>query len=137
MLRRRVWPLFLVTILGTHAACELDCVCTFELVGISVRVVDEAGHPVEGLESRVTVLRTGERIPVDTVRWGGGYDGWYPVISDRDSRYVNEGGEGLRFTAWDPRNRRRFVTGDFEIDFAGRCHCHVRKVSGPDSLVIR
>jgi hypothetical protein len=115
---------------GSVTACAADCFCDLSLAAIRVLITDEDGTPVEGLEFSVNVERTGEQVvfPAEVP-----HEGWYPVITDVEQKYIDPSGEQLRFAATDGQ---RTVTAQYVVDMPGRCNCHVNKVSGPDTLVI-
>lgn len=107
-----------------------ECVCTALFAFYNVTVIDTTGAPVTGLHPIVTVVRTGRDISSSLTPAGN----QYPVFSDGEIHLIDPAGELIRFTAG---NAQGAATGDFVFDAPGACHCHIHKVSGPDTLVIR
>jgi hypothetical protein len=106
------------------------CICTASFALYNVTVIDAAGAPVTGLDPTVTVVRTGQRLTLSTTPSGN----HYPVFTDGEIHLIDPAGELVRFVA---SNTQGSTAGDFVFDAPGTCHCHMRKVSGPDTLVVR
>ena len=105
--------------------------CTRQLRVFGVFITDATGVPLLDLDPIVTVVRTGERLIVDSTQappnrtWG-----WYPIISDDEKHLLDPQGDSVRIA---PITERRSGIGYYV--FEPRCHVH--KVSGPDTLVVR
>jgi hypothetical protein len=109
-----------------------DCVCSLEFRIIQVRVVDESGKPVPGVDVVATLVRTGEVLPKK-------FDielpeGSYVVVTDGDTGKIRPGlGDEVRVAG--SVDDRYFGTGYWiTVD---DCRCHVSKAAGPDQVVIR
>jgi hypothetical protein len=113
-------------------ACGLgedeSCACTKEYAAVVVTVLDASGDLELDFPATVVVLRTGSELPVAQ---RGADSGTYTVITDSEKKLVRAEGENIRISG--EKDGRAF-TGDFEIGVPGVCRCHVRKVSGPDTL---
>lgn len=110
---------------GCDAAIQYDCTDVFQTV--AVEVVDAAGRPVVGLETRSVLERTG-----DVLQGASDYeshaDGIYIVASDADLDVLSIGGDRVLFTA----------TGDaasaqatFVLADDG---CHITREEGPAQI---
>lgn len=125
-------PLLLL-LLAALAGCSLfrsddPVACTLEFRSYTVRVVNEAGGPVNGLDATVRNTRTGEiftfadePFPAD--------DGHYLVATDAQFGALSEAGDTVAFHA-----EGQGLTADASFVFAGG-PCHVEKRSGPDEIV--
>jgi len=100
---------------------------------ITVRVVDDAGRPVEGLAVTVTNERTGAVVEVDQDAAGPPAAGTYVVISDAQVQAVSEAGDRLAFRATDGTRTAEAVV----VVSRDACACHVEKESGPEEVVAR
>ena len=105
--------------------------CTRHLQVFGAFITDATGVPLVDLDPIVTLVRTGERLIVDSTQappnrtWG-----WYPIISDDEQHLLDPQGDSVRIA---PITERRSGIGYYV--FEPRCHVH--KVSGPDTLVVR
>jgi hypothetical protein len=106
------------------------CVCTASFAFYNVAVVTASGAPVTGLTPTVTVIRTGQHLTPSVSAAGN----QYPVFSDGEISQIDPAGEAVHFAAG---NAQGSTAGDYVFDAPGACHCHMRKVSGPDTLVLR
>jgi hypothetical protein len=119
-----------VSLLLSSCATETeDCICTQEFRLIRVLVVDESGSPVEGLNSTITNLE-GKFYNMEDVYSSSGY---YAVMSDE---YVHDFSNAARKIFFTASSDSGIANGEFLIN-TDRCQCHVQKVSGPDTLLLR
>ena len=116
---------------GCHSTALPGCVCTTLFAIIQVTVVDTTAAPLAGLSPAITLLRTSQSIVPDQTGVGGGR---YNVITDGEHSLIRPSGDTLRFVV---TAGARSARADFAVDEPGSCACHVNKVSGPDTLVLR
>lgn len=116
-------------LIGCAEAPSNSCVCTEEFRTYVIVVVNAAGTPVPNLTPTVTLVRTGQLITPQSSPVGG----HYPVISDAELPLIQSSGEIVRFAVASDQG-----AGTADITFAATpCRCHIEKVSGPDTLVLR
>ena len=104
-------------------------VCTALFAAISVTVQTQGGAPVTGLSITATNLRTGQSFGVPQSLGTG--PGTYVVFDDNLRDRVRVSGDSVRVIGSDSAPR---FTGYFVIDVPEGCH--VRKVAGPDTVVV-
>lgn len=104
-------------------------VCTALFASISVVVQTPAGVPVTGLIISATNLRTGQNFAVP--QYLGGGPGRYTVFDDNLQDRIRASGDSVRVTGSDIAVR---FTENFVIDVPGGCH--VRKLAGPDMIMV-
>ena len=108
-----------------------DCACTLEFRMYLVTIVDSLGNPVDSLQTKVTNSKGKEFIfndpPPPFMR------GAYYVMTDY---YIDD------FTTRPDRiffrgtKNQKEINGEFHFN-TDDCHCHVHKLAGPDTLVLR
>lgn len=108
---------------------EQQCLCTLNFVSIRLTVLNPSGTPESGVDVKTTLMRTGEKLDVDTAESGGVYtvldDSFAGVLDFRGDRLSVTGVKGdLSFTA------------EFVARPDGACRCHIEKVSGPESVML-
>jgi len=108
---------------------EQQCLCTLNFVSIRVTVLSPSGTPEAGVNVQTTLLRTGEKLDVNTAESGGVYtvldDGFAKMLDFRGDRLGVVGVKSdLSFTA------------EFVARPDGACRCHIEKVSGPESVML-
>lgn len=111
--------------------CDTDALyaCTEEFRTIQVRVVDQIGRPVEGLQAQSVLAENGAPlVALDPSDPQVGTDGFYPVASDANLDVLDIDGEAVIFTATGPgvRAEARFVVADDG--------CHVTREEGPTEV---
>lgn len=106
-------------------------VCTALFAAIPVMVQTQGGAPVTGLTITATNVRTGQSFGVSQSLGGGNGPGTYVVFDDNLRDRVRTSGDSVRVTGSDSALR---FTEYFVIDVPGGCH--VRKVLGPDTVVV-
>jgi hypothetical protein len=129
---RLVRPLLCLALLGCAQTNSLgECICTAIFASVSTIVVDSSGTPMVGLSPTVTLLRTGQRVvPQGLAATGDSY----PVFTDLNKTQLASAGDSVQFAVV---SAGRAAHGVFFISAPGSCQCHVLKVSGPDTLVLR
>ena len=116
-------------LIGCTEAPSNSCVCTEEFRTYVIVVVNAAGTPVTNLTPSVTLVRTGQPITPLASPVGG----TYPVLSDAELPLIQSSGDMVRFVVASGQE-----SGTADITFAATpCRCHIEKVGGPDTLVLR
>jgi len=122
-----------VIIFFSCSTVDEDCLCTEEYRFYLVTVVDTLGIPVDSLD--VTIRdNDGDELNVvqDPHPFGAGK---YTVLNDSFTDMFCACGtnQKIYFFATDGN---RIANGEFMFN-TDDCKCHINKVSGPDTLVIR
>lgn len=105
-------------------------VCTASFAFVTAIAIDSAGAPVDGLVVSDSVLRTGMRFDIGQLN-GVGTPGTIVIWDDTHLTSVRRSGDSVRVTG--AATARGFLaTWQFGSD-----GCHVRKLSGPDTVVVR
>ncbi len=102
--------------------------CTAIYVTVGVTVLTESGAPADSVEITVTNRRTGTRYEIGDDFSGRGY---YTIFTDRYYNQISSKGEPIRVTG---RKGTLGFVADYQI--AGG-DCHIAKLAGPDTVVIR
>jgi len=115
------------------SSVDEDCMCTEEYRFFLVTVVDTLGIPVDSLD--VTIRdKDGDELNVvqDPHPFGAGK---YTVLNDSFTQMFCSctTPEKIYFSASDGI---RIAAGEYLFN-TDKCRCHINKVSGPDTLVIR
>jgi hypothetical protein len=109
---------------------EEDCPCTMEFRMITVVVVDEMNVPVLGL---ATIVKDDSGKVYDVYNDPLIFPGHYTVMDDN---YVSElSTQPKRFLFTGVKDSLT-VNGEFFVN-TDKCNCHIEKVSGPDTLILR
>lgn len=112
------------------------CLCTTEFAQIVITILDWGGQPIPDLRLESVMVRTGETLdpallPYDPVT------GTYTIFNDSFKGLVHpllrETGEELRVTG---RLDTLVFSETFLVGVPGECACHVRKLSGPDTIYV-
>lgn len=112
---------------------DKDCLCTEEFRSYLVTVVDTLGTPVDSLD--VTIKdKDGDELDVQQEQYFLD-DGKYTVLNDSFTHIMCTCGT-LQKIYFSATNGSRIATGEFMFN-TDECKCHINKVSGPDTLVIR
>lgn len=122
-----------VIVLFSCSTVDEDCLCTEEYRFFLVTVVDTLGVPVDSLN--VTIRdKDGDELNVvqDPYPFGAGK---YTVLNDSFTQMFCSctTPEKIYFSATDGN---RIAAGEYLFN-TDKCRCHINKVSGPDTLVIR
>lgn len=125
--------LLLVIGLVSCSTVEEDCMCTEEYRFYLVTVVDTLGVPIDSLT--VTIKdKDGDELDVaqDPHPFGAGK---YTVLNDSFTQMFCSCTipEKIYFSATDGN---RVAAGEFLFN-TDECKCHINKVEGPDTLVLR
>jgi len=121
-----------VTLLGACSSTN-EAVCTALFATITVAAHDTAGHPVQGpLEIVDTIRRTGQAIVMSQDYSGIGTGGSYAIFDDNQLKKILPGGDSVRVSG-------AGAAGRFSADyvFGAPDRCHVAKLSGPDTVLVR
>ena len=116
-------------------ACEdpaSQCVCTEEFRSYPVTVVDAAGDPATDVTLTRTNLRTSEVL--EPTWLGQSVPGTYLVADDGLIDAFSSEGDTVRVTG--VQGAATFAA-DFVFAAPEPCRCHVDKLAGPDTVVIR
>jgi len=110
-----------------------DCMCTEEYRFFLVTVVDTLGVPVDSLD--VTIRdKDGDELNVlqDSHPFGAGK---YTVLNDSFTEMFCACGttQKVYFSATDGS---RITKGEFMFN-TDECRCHINKISGPDTLILK
>jgi len=98
-----------------------DVACTDEYRIFGAQIVDGSGTPIAGLAKRTIRLADGADVtPRDTEQSRG----WYVVLSDGDTSFLNERFERFRFDATGPQGAASF-------QFDARADCRHIDVDSP------
>jgi hypothetical protein len=130
----RLPPQILTTIaaLGAFSACkseEAAGICTASFAFVPVTVRDSSDNPVTGLSIVDTVIRTQHNFVVPQSL--GLPAGTYVILDDSFRSQIRLSGESVQVSGF---NGATGFTATFTFDAPGGCH--VRKVSGPDSVIV-
>jgi hypothetical protein len=125
--------LIIAFIFASCSTVEDDCMCTMEYRFYLVTVVDTLDVPVDSLI--VTVRdKDGDELDVqqESSIFGAGK---YTVLSDSFTHIMCTCGtsQAIYFAATDGS---RIANGEFMFN-TDECKCHINKVSGPDTLVLK
>ena len=132
-LHHAVLPLFLCALFFLSGCFRDDCACT-DLFAIStVTVVDSSGSPVDSLQ--VSVRNTMTRAVYDVRSYTTGdliAPGVYVVFHDGLKDSIHVSGDDITITFL--RDSAAVVTAEYVFG-ADQCHCHITKMSGPDTVI--
>lgn len=125
--------LFIALLFASCSTIDKDCLCTEEYRFFLVTVVDTLGVPIDSLN--VTIRdKDGDELDVaqDPNPFGAGK---YTVLNDSFIQMfcACTTPEIIYFSATDGN---RAANGEFMFNI-DECKCHINKVSGPDTLVLR
>lgn len=113
-----------------------DCLCTGQFVQVIIAVVDASGEPVALAELEVTLVRTGETFDLSILPSDPSI-GLYGIFTDsflnRISWQYQGIGEELRVVG---RMKDTEFTETYRVGVTDECRCHVKKISGPDTVVV-
>jgi len=121
-----------IAALGSLSACKSEgaagiCTASFAFVPVTVR--DSSGNPVIGLSIADTVIRTQHSFLVPQAL--GLPAGTYVILDDGFRSQIRASGESIQVSGFNGATK---FTATFTFDVPGGCH--VRKVSGPDSIIV-
>jgi hypothetical protein len=125
--------LIIAFLFASCSTVDEDCLCTMEYRYTLVTVVDTLGVLVDSLT--ITIKdKDGDELDVhqESSIFGAGK---YTVLSDSFTHIMCTCGtsQAIYFAATDGS---RIANGEFMFN-TDECKCHINKVSGPDTLVLR
>jgi hypothetical protein len=106
-----------------------SCICTMEYESVVVHIQDGAHNPIDSLVTTSTIKRTGKTLKYKQYPPGHGN---YVVLEDDATKDVDIFGETINFHA---QNSNYTIDRQFLFD-TDNCRCHIRKVSGPDTITV-
>ena len=106
------------------------CVCTQMFVALPLTVVNTSGAPIADAKVRVRQPRTGYAADAEQ----GPTPGTYFVVDDSWRERLRPSGETLRITV--TRGPKRATT-TLRVAVPGRCRCHVSRIAGRDTVVLK
>lgn len=124
--------LLIISVVSCSNADE-DCMCTEEYRFFLVTVVDTLGIPVDSLD---VIIRDKDGDELDIVQESYAFGpGKYTVLNDSFIQMFCACGtsQKIYFSATDGN---RVAAGEFLFN-TDECKCHINKVEGPDTLVLR
>jgi hypothetical protein len=130
-----------VTLMAAGAAgCILNttiCSCNTEFATVRFRAVDVYGEPVRDLDLVVKVTRTGEVItPHDqSLNIFGDYTVFDDSFQDLVFEHLPDWGF-VSLSVWGS-SPSGVAMARFVVTVPGGCKCHVHKVSGPDTVIVK
>ena len=107
-----------------------DCPCTMEFRMITVVVVDTTNNIVLGL---TTIVKDDSGKVYDVYNDPTFFPGHYTVMDDNYVRELTTQPKRFLFTGV---KDSLTVNGEFFVS-TDKCKCHIEKVSGPDTLILR
>jgi hypothetical protein len=109
-----------------------DCMCTEEFRMYFVVVVDTLGNPVDSLHTSIKNER-GKEYNFGEFEPPPYSQGAYFVMTDGYEGDFRSGSNKIFFKG---TKEDKQVTGEFEFK-TDKCLCHVYKIAGPDTLVLK
>lgn len=125
---------FLLLLFGWQACSEEtpDCVCTEEFRMYLVAVIDSLGNPVDSLQTIISNDR-GKHYDFGNYLPPPYFPGVYYVMTDE---YKNDFSTKPGIILFFGYKEDKEVTAEFYFN-TDKCRCHVYKISGPDTLVLK
>lgn len=123
----------IITLFYCCSEIDTDCICSEEFRSYLVTVVDTLGAPVDSLN--VTIKnKYGDELDVKQDPYFFD-DGKYTVLNDSFTQLFCSCGttQKIYFSATDGS---RNASGEFMFN-TDKCKCHINKVSGPDTLILK
>jgi hypothetical protein len=118
--------------LGALTACRSEdapAICTASFAFVPVIVQDSSGNPLTGLSIANTVIRTQQSFLVPQSL--GLPAGIYVILDDGFRNQIGNSGESVQVSGFNGATR---FTATFTFDVPSGCH--VRKLSGPDTIIV-
>ncbi len=121
----------LITAAGLSACNDNTAqVCTASFATATTTVVDTTGAPVQAATVSTVLIRTGQTLPITSLL--DPVTGVYPILDDGSISQLHASGDSIRVRAV---NGAAAVEAVYHFDVPGGCH--ISKISGPDTLVVR
>ena len=132
-MRRTIFFIISAIVFSSCSEIDKNCLCTEEFRSYLVTVVDTLGIPVDSLNV-IIKDKDGDELDVQQDQYFLD-EGKYTVLNDSFTHIFCSCGtpQTIYFSATDGS---RTANGEFLFN-TDECKCHVNKVSGPDTLVIR
>ncbi len=128
-----LFSFLLIIAVVSCSTVEEDCICTDEFRFYLVTVVDTLGVPVDSID---VIIRDKDGNELNVVQESHPFGpGKYTVLNDSFTQMFCACGtsEKIYCSATD---RNRIANGEFLFN-TDKCKCHINKVSGPDTLVLK
>jgi hypothetical protein len=127
----RYGALLFTILIAACAGSDGGSVCTASFAYLTVHAIDSSGQPVSGLAIRDSVLRTHQAFDVINESFAEYAPGTATVFTDSNIGAVRNPGDSVEVTgaAADSRFTATYVFGSDG--------CHVRRIAGPDTVVVR
>jgi hypothetical protein len=131
--------LIIIVLIVVSFSCSVDqkeCVCSMEYRGYSIYITDGNHQPIDSLVTMVTdkdsqiIYRTDSSSILDPYH----VPGYYSLLTDGEINYFTSFPKLVIFHA---SNRIYNITESFTFSAGDECRCHILKVSGPDSIIVR
>jgi len=127
-----VFNVLLLIILNNCANEQPDCVCSAEFRMYLVTVIDTLGNPVDSLQTEITNSR-GKEFVFDKLEPPPQLQGAYYVMTDGYQKDFSTNPEKIIFKG---SKNDLDITAEYFFN-SDECGCHVYKVSGPDTLILK
>ena len=123
-------PFILISLIVSSCATidTKDCVCTEEYRSIQVCILDQYNRPIDSVTTTITKVNNGKIYYWDPPDIN--HLGLYYVMTDSYTRDFSTTPDTLRFLA----EKRETKTSAIFLISTDECHCHIQKISGPDTL---
>lgn len=125
--------LVIAFLFASCSTVDRDCLCTEEYRFFLVTVVDTLGIPVDSLNV-IIKDKDGDELDVQQEQYFLD-EGKYTVLNDSFIHIMCACGTPQKFY-FSATDGNRTATGEFMFN-TDECKCHINKVSGPDTLVLR
>jgi hypothetical protein len=106
--------------------------CTMEFATVGVKFNDKAGAPVNVKEVKVENTRTKKAIVTQGTTGADNPAGNYVVVTDSNKKEISSNGDDIKITATTADGK----TVSAVLKIIGGCNCHVKRISGPETIVI-
>ena len=119
--------------LSLVSGCDMlpgqTCACTADFRFFILNVVDQTSQPVTGVTITVTLVRTGQVLPVIQ---DSGMPGVYFALDDSFVQLFSTAADSVRVSG---QKGASSFAADFVFD-TDTCRCHLNKVSGPETATL-
>jgi hypothetical protein len=105
--------------------------CTMEFATVGVKFTDKAGTPVNVKEVKVENTRTNKTIVAQSTTGADNPAGNYVVVTDSNKKEISSNGDDIKITATTADGKTVSAT----MKIIGGCNCHVKRISGPETIV--
>ncbi len=122
---------FLSVLFSCTNSSENNCICTQEFRSYSVFIADENLNGIDSLITETRNKQTGEKYSISQSSLME--KGWYNVMDDSHTIKLSVVAKEVIFTA---KKGVIDIEADYSFNTDG-CKCHINKVSGPDTIIVR